>query len=251
MKKRMIIFFLFSCAFSSTLIAKVVAANLATTQNGHNFLIDQSKPYVYLEVDHVGPRRPLHDGEPALGIWLHLKNNCMLPIIIIASGTRADRPDEPLWVGDEVVSNKPSTGTESMGSGIGHQPEQDTLTDIFLSPNENEAEVWGAEARVLKGSGQREVSDRPHGYNDNNEPGAQVIRVIPSGQEITFSLPINHVRENWHFEIPFRFALKHVRGIRQPYSYVALYWDDIPEADRALILGSAKPRGATEPGIQH
>lgn len=246
MKKITIIFILLFC----------VASTLATAQKGNDFLIDPSKPYVYLEVDHVGARKPLRDGEPATGLWLHLKNNCKLSIVVIASRTPADRPDESLWVGDEVVSNKPSTGTESMGSGIGHQPGQDTLTDIFLSPNDNEAEVWGAEARALKGSGQRERSDRPHGYNNNHEPGAQVIKVIPSGGEISFSLPINHVSEAWHFEIPFRFALKHVPGIRQPYSYVALYWDDIPEADRSLILkakesGSAKPAGTTEPEVEH
>lgn len=51
-----------------------------------DFLLDQSKPYVYLEVDHVGARKPLRDGEPNTGIWLRMKNNCKLPIVIMALG---------------------------------------------------------------------------------------------------------------------------------------------------------------------
>jgi hypothetical protein len=193
-----------------------------------DFLIDPSKPYLYLEVDHIGPRRPLREGEPNMGIWLHLKNNCRLPVVIIASGVLADRPDEALWVGDEVVPNRPPTGTESTGSGIGYQPEQQDLADIFLSPNVNEAEVRGAED-ALRGTGKKESVIRPHGYNDGHQPGVQVLKLVPVGGEISFSLPINHVSESWHLEIPFRLALPNKGRIRPPYSYVAFYQEDLKD----------------------
>ncbi|HEV3254025.1 MAG TPA: hypothetical protein VG033_06440 [Candidatus Acidoferrales bacterium] len=199
------------------------------TPQNDDFLIDQSKPYVYLEVDHIGPRKPLRDGEPSMGIWLRLKNNCRLPVVIIASGALADRPNEVLWVGDEVVPNRPPTGTESPGSGIGYQPGQEDLTDIFLSPNINEAEVRGAEQALIV-MGQKERPKRPHGYNDGYQPGPQVLKVVSPGGEMFFSLPIDHVSDKWHFEIPFRLAIPNKGHSRAPYSYLAFYNADLPGA---------------------
>jgi len=120
-----------------------------------------------------------------------------------------------------------------MGSGIGYQPGQEDLTDIFLSPNMNEAEVRGAED-AMKRRPQRAEKDervkRPHGYNDGYQPGPQMLKVIPSGGEVHFSVPINHVSETWHFEIPFRLALPNKVRVRPPYSYVAFYQDDLDRA---------------------
>lgn len=155
----------------------------------------------------------------------------------IASGNHrvkgtCERADGPLWIQDEVVPNKPSTGTESEGSGVGYELGQENLTDIFVSPNVNEAEVRGAEA-TAKGASQRpsknDSAQRPHGYNDGYQPGPQVLRVIPPGGEVFFSVPANHMSKAWHFEVPFRFALKHAGPIRRPYSYVGFFWDDLPE----------------------
>jgi hypothetical protein len=51
-----------------------------------HFVIDKSKPYVYLKFDHLGPREPLKYGESSKGIWLRLVNNCYLPIRIRVYG---------------------------------------------------------------------------------------------------------------------------------------------------------------------
>ena len=72
-------------------------------QDYSKFLLDANKPYVYLEVDHVGPRKPLRNDEPTMGIWLHLKNNCRLPIVVLAIGDQSG--NSALSLEDEVVPN--------------------------------------------------------------------------------------------------------------------------------------------------
>jgi hypothetical protein len=53
--------------------------------------LDQTKPIVYIEFDHGGPREQVEDGEPAVGIWLRLVNNSISPIDVetIATATKA------------------------------------------------------------------------------------------------------------------------------------------------------------------
>jgi len=192
-----------------------------------DFLIDPLKPFVYLEMNHVGPRKPLSGDEPKVGIWLSLINNCRLPIVVIASETSDERTGEPLWVADEVVPDKPSTGTESTIGVVGYRRGEGELADIFIWPNTNEAEVIGAEHAARAAPRTSDRSARPHGYNDGHEPGAQVLRVIPPGQKIVFSVPNNHVAEGWHFQIPFRLALPSENRTRPPYSFVAFFETDL------------------------
>lgn len=202
--------------------------------------LSDSKPYVYLEFDHIGPRTPLQAGESNRGIWLHLKNNSRFAITVIASA-------DSTWVGDEVVPDAPSPGTESLGDAIGYKPGQEDFTDIYLFPNETEAEVRGAELAVKERSVRARSTSpkRPRGYSGGHEPGPQVLKVIPSGEEILFSLPSDHLSSSWHLEIPFRFAIKHAGSHRPPYSNVALFWDDLPEAYRSAA--AATPSSATPP----
>jgi hypothetical protein len=51
-------------------------------QTLQEFVLDGSNPYVYLKLDHVGPRKPAVDGEPSVGVWIRLVNNCRLPILV-------------------------------------------------------------------------------------------------------------------------------------------------------------------------
>lgn len=193
-----------------------------------DFLIDPLKPFVYLEMSHVGPRKPLSDGEPNSGIWLTLKNNSRLSVVVVASKISDERTGEPLWVADEVVPNVPQIGTESSIATIGHQAGEGNLADIFIWPNTSEAEVIGAEdAAKVAAQSDRSVRPRPHGYNDGREPSAQLLRVVPPGARIVFSVPSNHVTKDWHVQIPFRLALPNESGVRPPYSFVAFYQDDL------------------------
>jgi hypothetical protein len=128
-----------------------------------------------------------------------------------------------------VVPNKPSTGTESLGAGIGYQTGQGNLTDIFIWPNMNEAEVVGAEEAAKnppRTSDKSGNGKRPHGYGNGHEPGPQVLRIVPPGGRVLFSVPVNHVGKTWHLEIPFRLALPNESRIRPPYSHIAFYEED-------------------------
>ncbi len=206
-----------------------------------DFLIDSSKPYAYLELDHVGPRKPLRDGEPNVGIWLQLRNNCKLPIVIVAVVVSTDASREVITVQDEVVPNPHSSGGERHGSNIYAPrglPGMQDMTDIFFVPNANEAEVRSVEEaqRGAPDDYAKELLVRPHGYNSGYEPGVQELTLIQPGGQVLFSVPANHVSTTWHFEIPFRFALPNKGRMRQPYSHVAFYQEDLKDSH-----GTASP----------
>ena len=198
------------------------------------FLIDASKPYVYLEIDHVGPRKPMREGEPDVGIYLHLTNNCALPIVIVKFGGPPVDPKTAASIQDEVVPDPQGPGGDVTGGSIyveGGVPDLKEMDDIFRLPNLNEAEVWGAEwaqRQALQGTPQKDRPERPHGYNGGYGPGGvQVITLIPPGGKVFFSVPANHVSTTWHFEIPFRLAVPNKSRIRPPYSYLAFYQQDL------------------------
>lgn len=70
-----------------------------------DFVIDQSKPYVYLKFDHIGPRKPVQDGEGNTGIWLRVVNNCSIPIVFASFVMPKGNPGVGLM--DEVVDTDP------------------------------------------------------------------------------------------------------------------------------------------------
>jgi hypothetical protein len=196
-----------------------------------DFVTDASKPYVYLDVDHVGPRKPMREGEPDVGIYLHLTNNCALPIVIVALEVRPANPNAAINIEDEVVPDPHGPGGDGIGGGNYAQsgvPGLKEMDDIFISPNVNEAEVTSAELGQKRGhQGPNDVPARPHGYNSGYEPGFRMLALIPPGGRVFFSVPANHVSTTWHFEIPFRLAVPNKSRIRPPYSYLAFYQQDL------------------------
>lgn len=198
-------------------------------QDYSKFLIDTTKPYVYLEVDHVGPRTPLRNEEPKIGIWLHLKNNCKLPIVVLAIGERQVDPKEGMALQDEIVPEPiaPATRGDGASGGIIAPRGSGELLELFRWPNMTEEVVRRAE------EAQRATSkpvERPLGYGSQNGFNSFVLTVIAPGEQLYFSVPANHVSKSWHFEIPFRLAVPNNSRIRPPYSYVAFYQDDLDRA---------------------
>jgi hypothetical protein len=61
---------------SLSLIALVslVVAN-AQSQTAQSFVLNDSKPYVYIAFDHSGKRKPLGKSEDKQGFWLKFVNN--------------------------------------------------------------------------------------------------------------------------------------------------------------------------------
>jgi len=198
----------------AVLMLLTITPCLLNGQQGHrkrleqesSFIIDTAKPYVYLEVDHVGPRLPRGKDEPSVGIYLRLKNNSNLPIVVSTSPGPAGSPDCDLM--DVVVPNLKMLFVVSGGGPISSPPVPSTPTQ-----------------------------EPPLGYVWEVSTATK----IPPGGHISFSMPINHVGPTWHFEIPFRFDLPKTHQ-RQPESHVDLFDDDLPLKHRATAP-SAVPLG--------
>ena len=204
---------LFSSIIIMFAVALVSASECKSQVQDEKLSIDATKPYIYLVFDHIGPRKPLRIAEPDEGIWLQLVNNSKYPISVLAASDWA-------WVSDQVIPDAPIPMGDSEGNAVVYGPGQSDYSDIFLDPNQAEAEVRGAEhaSKSLACSNNSTVSQavRPHGYNEGEQPGVLALQMIPPGGHRLFSLPVNHVSKAWHIEVPFRFALKHSGPERQP-----------------------------------
>ena len=64
-------------------------------------VLDNAKPMVYIELDHIGPRPPVEADEPDRGLWLRLVNNSVVSIEVQTMGTSTD--PELTLVPDEIV----------------------------------------------------------------------------------------------------------------------------------------------------
>lgn len=183
------------------------------------FLVDASKPYVYLEVDHIGPREPRSEDEPKTGIWLRLHNNCKVPIIVRTFGVPPGSAEGEIGVLDDVV---PSPNA-AMGDGVvtyGTLPMADPhLPALFGGQSDAKREAPSIATAT---------ATMPHGYMF---PTSSFVTIAP-GRAIYFSLPVDHVSKSWHVEIPFRLDLKVRTPIRAPSSFVSLYQDDLPATEK-------------------
>ncbi len=217
-------------------------------KDNSQFVINVNKPYAYLAVDHVGPREPVRADEPSVGVWLRLRNNCRLSIVVLAIGERDGSGKEGIALEDEIVPDPQAIGVgedvrmSGIGGPVGLKGAQG-LMDIFRWQDRTEEEVRNAEKWSKASS---KPIERPRGYGVENGFEYFMLTLIAPGEGLYISVPANHVSENWHLEIPFRLALANKSGIRPPYSYVALYWDDLSEAERAAIkegLGKSPGKG--------
>ncbi len=171
----------------------------AFAQNGgfQKFVIDQSKPYVYLKFDHIGPREPLGKGENNTGLWLRVVNNCRIPIVFRSEGMPNDEPGVVLE--DEVVAEEPM------------------LTIFDKTPQELEAMEH---ERLLR------LKHKPAGYSFET---FGVARVQP-GQDLLFSFPLNHVDEDWYMVVKFALDLRGSSASLGPFTYLPFHKWDIPKA---------------------
>ena len=163
------------------------------------FVIDPSKPYVYLQFDHIGPRKPIQNGEGSVGLWLRVVNNCRLPIAFQSFGM----PPGILGIGilDEVVENTP-------------------MLQIISTPEDAR--------QIQRHERQRKSKHRPVGYSSET---TGVARIQP-GADILFSVPLNHVDEDWHMEVKFALDLKNSSVASGPFTYLPFYEWDLPKTSR-------------------
>jgi hypothetical protein len=185
MKQRLAIFSLF-----------LGLSAFAQTKSAQDFLLDQSKPYVYLKFDHIGARKPIQDGEGEVGLWLRVVNNCRIPIVFQSFGMSDGGPGVGLM--DEVVETEP-------------------MLQIYSTAEEGEKIQQHGELRKSK--------HKPDGYSSEV---SGVARVQP-GTDILFSVPLNHVDEDWYMRVKFALDLGKSSVAVGPFTYLPFYEWDIPK----------------------
>jgi hypothetical protein len=168
-------------AVISVVIASVVCSTAQNAHSQNDFVIDENRPYVYLVFDHMGKGPRFTEDEPATRIWFKLVNNCRVPIRVRTFG--APKSDS-----DAVRS----FGTPNLGSEVGvlHDVVRDTEMLVItsdLDPRPTE----------------KKLSKMPIGYVAEL---SSVATIAPSAS-LLFSVPTNHLGENWHMEIPFNFEV--------------------------------------------
>lgn len=73
--------------FKAVPILVMMTALTLSSQEVPKVVLNVAKPIVYVEFDHTGPREPVEDGEPKLGLWLRLVNNSVIPIDVEVMNT--------------------------------------------------------------------------------------------------------------------------------------------------------------------
>ncbi len=71
-----------------TLLPGAMAMQAQEANTGNAFVIDSNLPFVYVAFDHIGLGTPRNGQQPTARVWLHLKNNCRIPIVFRVNGPR-------------------------------------------------------------------------------------------------------------------------------------------------------------------
>jgi hypothetical protein len=192
-------------AFESLLLCLVIATCLqaqkaehgaSADQTAQTFRIDPRWPFVYLKFDHIGQGTRMNDQEPSTRIWLHLINNCRLPIVVNGGGQVEGGLKGEIYVDNAVRPNPPSNLVVFSQIEPDSPPISTTLTEpgqqtshkkpVNLQPQSKP--TGDAEARM------------PAGY-----PSMDIVstETIMPGTSVLFSVPVNFVTKKWHFEIIF------------------------------------------------
>jgi hypothetical protein len=97
----------------------LISCHAARPQTNPKLALDTTKPFVYIEFDHTGPREPLRPDELARGLWLRLVNNSILPIIVRAHSSITD-PD--MTILEDVITPQMRTIPKSGLPDYGPMP---------------------------------------------------------------------------------------------------------------------------------
>jgi hypothetical protein len=180
------------------LLFAVLSGSLFAQDIKSNFVLDKSKPYVYLRFDHIGPRKPIESGEGSTGLWLRVVNNCRIPIVFASSAAPEGEPG--VVIDDEVIPDEP-------------------MMQIFSTPEE------GAEIERKAREREQELKHKPQGYESEV---SGVVRLQP-GEETLFSVPLSHVGEYWFMRVKFALDLNNSSIAVGPFTYLDFYKYDIPK----------------------
>ena len=109
----------------AALISALTLPCLAQSGATPKLVLDEAKPIVYIELDHIGPRPPVEGDEPDRGLWLRLVNNSVVPIEVQPMGTGTDPeltllPDEIVGRWTRIEQSDAPEPKRPMGYSTGH-----------------------------------------------------------------------------------------------------------------------------------
>ena len=185
------------------MFAFAFCARLIGQQPISDFVLNPSMPYVYVKFDHVGPRKPLREGEGQVGLWLRIVNNCRVPIKVPTFGLTTGDPG--VGVLDEVVSDAVTVSVSS-------EPDE-------LNPSTDRTAA----------------SSHPQGYSAEV---SSMTRILP-GKDILFSVPLNHVSDQWFMRVRFVLDVDKPSLGTGPYTYLNFFKGQIPPS--VLADSQTKP----------
>jgi len=134
------------------LMLSLVAMALAQ-EDQSGFLLDASKPFVYVAFDHTGPRQQVTQGESPNGLWLRLVNNCKIPIEVLTFDLGTTDPGvginyDVVPVGGVFDARPPIRIPRGYSSPVGSpvmiKPGEDLL---FSVPSNHVTKWWHLETR--------------------------------------------------------------------------------------------------------
>jgi hypothetical protein len=174
----------------------------SSDQAAKTFRLDPRWPFVYLKFDHIGTGERVNDQQPTTRIWLHLINNCRLPLVV-RGGQPVDGglPGE-VFIDNVVRLNPPINGIASFSTEIEpDHPPIATLTEPGQPPNQKRpANDRPANSKARAKPVEDDEAFMPLGYPSFDVVSTETI--LPGG-EVLFSVPVNFVTRKWHFEISF------------------------------------------------
>jgi hypothetical protein len=70
----------------------LLAATALGQTSAPSISLDASRPYIDIVFERLGKRAPVFEGEPDEGVWLRLRNNCVLPVQMQVLGRPHQNP---------------------------------------------------------------------------------------------------------------------------------------------------------------
>ena len=203
----------------SLLFIATTGLQMQASKSPIDFVIDASRPFVYIEFDRIGPGEPWSPDEAPTRIWLHLRNNCRIPITVLANGVPDDSPKDEVGLMYDVVANPPSQ-----------------MVVLFDTPLKTPRKPKASSEKTAPATEEQEI---PRGRLA--DVGSSIS--IPPAKAILFSIPTNHISEHWHIDIRFQFDLPdgkkkccHDPEISPgPDLSIAYHIWDLPPVERAKI----------------
>lgn len=154
------------------------------------FVIDQNRPYVYLQFDHTGTGVKFSHDEPPKRVWFRFVNNCSVSVLLRTFGVPEGSPKDEVGVIHYVVRDREQPGVIH---GVRAVEGDEIPTD-------------------RKGTELPPAAEIPMGYDF----AVSSAESIPPGKSLLFSVPVTHLSKSWHIEIPYEFDLPSGKGPRQP-----------------------------------